>query len=295
MKIIKKKNGFSLIEISIVMLLIGILVTGISQGSILRQGMKLNSAKSLTLGSPVNAIPGLFAWYEPTLETSFNQIETIDGAAISGWHDNSFNVRHAPGSAVTYNKYAINDLPAINFTGGADSFTFDCSALHGKNVTIFAVERRSQNDILAFFLDLGGASGPVVFSNSFGYGNPSTDIGAYFVDSDALIDGQVAVGAFSGSVPRIYTFLSSPSTIVSQGSFVNGGNGIGGTTGSKATATSGLNTSANCEIGSTIGQTYHGDLAEIIIFSRPLDLIERNAVQQYLSKKYKINVVTTSG
>ena len=65
------KKAFSLIELSIVILIIGILVAGVTSSSRLIRAMKLISAKQLTQSSPVLTIPDLLAWFEPTKEGIF--------------------------------------------------------------------------------------------------------------------------------------------------------------------------------------------------------------------------------
>jgi prepilin-type N-terminal cleavage/methylation domain-containing protein len=57
------KKAFSLIELSIVVLIIGILVAGITQSSRLVSMMKIQSARSLTINSPVASIKGLTIWF----------------------------------------------------------------------------------------------------------------------------------------------------------------------------------------------------------------------------------------
>ncbi|MBU6338893.1 MAG: prepilin-type N-terminal cleavage/methylation domain-containing protein [Rickettsiales bacterium] len=57
-----KKNtykAFSLIELSIVILVIGILFAGVMQGRSLIQKSRLKTAQSLTKSSPVSGIYGL--------------------------------------------------------------------------------------------------------------------------------------------------------------------------------------------------------------------------------------------
>jgi len=62
------KTAFSLIELSIVVLIIGILIAGISQSSRLIKAMKLSTARSLTRSSDVNSINNLTAWFDATAE-----------------------------------------------------------------------------------------------------------------------------------------------------------------------------------------------------------------------------------
>jgi prepilin-type N-terminal cleavage/methylation domain-containing protein len=62
------KKAFSLIELSVVVLIIGILIAGITQSSRLVRAMKLNTARSLTRSSDVNSIRNLTAWFDATAE-----------------------------------------------------------------------------------------------------------------------------------------------------------------------------------------------------------------------------------
>ncbi|MFT6077307.1 MAG: prepilin-type N-terminal cleavage/methylation domain-containing protein [Rickettsiales bacterium] len=284
MKKIKNKNGFSLIEISIVMLLIGILVAGISQGSILKKQMKINAAKSLTKGSPVNAIPDLVVWYETTLETSFNEVDIFDGKALtnvdgSAWKDNSpvrgNNAVIFTTEAPAYVKYGINDLPSLRFNGTDEHLITNYTRLVGKNYTIFAVEARGD-----------GNKNPVIGSDvvSYGYSSSNTLNGS-------LINGTQAVPIFASKIPRILTFLSAPKILTTKGVFVNGGNGSAAPS---AIADGSLFDSQPGFVGQGVGEFYNGDISEIIIFNRALDLLERNAIQDYLSNKYKINVTPST-
>ena len=62
------KKAFSLTELSMVILIIGILIGGISLGiDLYKDFIKLN-VKKLTLNSPAGRTPDLAAWYETTQE-----------------------------------------------------------------------------------------------------------------------------------------------------------------------------------------------------------------------------------
>ncbi|MFM2200772.1 MAG: hypothetical protein RL769_827, partial [Pseudomonadota bacterium] len=68
----KSPKAFSLIELSIVILIIGILVAGVTQSSRLVKRIRLLTAQNITNSSPVPTIKDLALWYESTLERSFN-------------------------------------------------------------------------------------------------------------------------------------------------------------------------------------------------------------------------------
>ena len=80
-------KAFSLIELSIVILIIGILIAGVTQGSRLVSAMKLNTARTVTQSSEVNSITGVVTWLESTADKSFDDAEETDGSIITNWYD----------------------------------------------------------------------------------------------------------------------------------------------------------------------------------------------------------------
>ena len=64
------KKAFFLIELSIVILIIGILVTGVTQSSRLVSRIKLISLQSLTRSTDVVTVNGLSLWLETVLDNS---------------------------------------------------------------------------------------------------------------------------------------------------------------------------------------------------------------------------------
>ena len=71
-----KKNyklGFSLIEISVVVLIIGVLIAAITTGTDLVKRSKLASARNLSSNSSIYGMKDLVLWFEPSLPTVFMQ------------------------------------------------------------------------------------------------------------------------------------------------------------------------------------------------------------------------------
>jgi len=146
-----KKTAFSLIELSVVVLIIGILIAGITAGSRLVRNSKLASAAQFTKSSDINSIPDLVLWLEPTQENSFattsansNNLTYANVASlqdanylkdtlrpdnreyIARWND--ITPRAFPGNKKSvyqdvalrrpmYIDNAINGLPALQFDG----------------------------------------------------------------------------------------------------------------------------------------------------------------------------------
>jgi len=72
MKEKNKLKAFSLIELSIVILIIGILFVGVTQSSRLINQMSLTTARNITQNSPVYSISGVVSWIETTSQQSFS-------------------------------------------------------------------------------------------------------------------------------------------------------------------------------------------------------------------------------
>ncbi len=147
------KLGFSLIELSIVILVIGILVIGITKGSRIMSEAKLKSARSLTTSSPVPLFGDLALWLETTSTTSFDDTEEVVGGTISNWYDinpqtnSPLNFSQSSSSSrPAYIKDYTNGLPALKFDG-TDDFVRRTNVIGsdltktGDQITIFIVQK----------------------------------------------------------------------------------------------------------------------------------------------------------
>jgi prepilin-type N-terminal cleavage/methylation domain-containing protein len=84
----KKNSAFSLIEISMVILIIGVLIAGVLLGNNLVKKSRISSAQTLTISSPINGIKESALWLESSLDKSFEESESFDNNPISVWGDN---------------------------------------------------------------------------------------------------------------------------------------------------------------------------------------------------------------
>jgi prepilin-type N-terminal cleavage/methylation domain-containing protein len=208
----KSITAFSLIELSIVILIIGILVAGVTQSSRLVRAIRLQTARSLTTSSPVSSIKNLTMWYETTLEKSVDESERQDGIEVSKWFDISPTAvtKNDATQATLANRpkftdNMINGLPALKFDGTADYFDINGALLVGTEYTIFVVEQRRTNADTYF---LGGGS--LTSSDSclhIGYNLGGTTVrhGHYFNDNDC----SNCVAAYTTPNPRLHIFRLS--------------------------------------------------------------------------------------
>ena len=133
----KKNKAFSLVELSVVILIIGILIAGVTQSGRLIRQIKLSTARSLTSSSDVASIRDVTAWFEATtpgvFTDTYGNTDIDDGSKLRAWRD--VNPQKAisdkpimkNGTAVdgstnnTEPKYiisGINGLPSVYFDGG---------------------------------------------------------------------------------------------------------------------------------------------------------------------------------
>lgn len=307
MKNLQNKKAFSLIELSIVLLIIGIIIAGITQSSRLIRQFKLSAAQSQTQSSPVSSIKDLAAWFETTSATSFIDAEAEDtaltgGSGISYWYDinSSSSIKRDAFSVDTTDTYphyyasCINGLPCLRFDGSNDSFDFDGSFLAGNDYTIFVVEQRRLAAALYF---LGKSTAP---SNNtaleFGYSATSTLRFSHGSGSTNIytIGTLPAIAAYSQPTPRVHTFVNA--TIANGAAFfahyLNGSATPSAFTSVGTPALGTLTAYADAAIGSSnsgSGRTYfNGDLGELIFYTRALKNEERVAVEDYLLKKWAI-------
>ena len=145
----RSKNAFSLIELSIVILIVGILIAGVTSSSRLVKRMKVITAQNLTQSSPVPSIKDLSVWYESTLDKSFVDSEESDGTPITTWFDNniqsSFKYDLKQATVANQPKFSegiINNLPAVRFDGVDDCMVANSVGISGKGMTAFLVGQR---------------------------------------------------------------------------------------------------------------------------------------------------------
>jgi len=290
----KIKYGFSLVELSIVLLIIGIIIAGVTQSTRLIAAFRLSTARSLTQSSPVPSISNLSVWFDTTSQDSFNDNEADNNSSVSTWKEiNPVSANKQILQAVTLNQPqyisdCINGLPCLRFDGVDDSFGFDGSALVGNNYTIFVVEqRRSDKNDNSF---IGGSSTIVNSNLRMGYADETTlRWGQY--SNDYYNNSSIPSYGSSPPFARIHSYRLDSNSGLNY--FVNG-ELLSMIIDSSNTGfqTDYLTSFVGASIGSdpSSNSFYAGDIAEIIIFNRSLKESERREIDSYLAKKWKINL-----
>lgn len=285
MKNKKVRTAFSLIEISFVILIIGILIFSISQATDFINESKLRSLQNLTKSSGINSFDSLVAWYETSLDESLDISSRINNAKISTWNDinpNSQVKRNATqtveANKPTYSDTGIANLPLIRFAGQNFLNMPDGTVpFVNSEYSIFFVLR---TDALCTCGILGsGTYQQNSRSNAFRYRENSSNFYNYWWDNDAEWGSMAKINTM-----QIFSFFYNQSY---RQAFVNG---IDRGAGAPINRNS---TSINNTIGVTNSAEYmRGYIGEIIIFDKFFDENQRKAVESYLSAKWKISLNT---
>ena len=307
------KKAFSLIELSIVILIIGILVAGVTQSSRLISRMRILSARSITQSAPVSSIKDLYSWHETLLESSFDEAEASDGTRITNWYD--FNPQTATDKILInqtdvnlkplYSSGKINGLPAVYFDGSdrMSSIVMVPAITQGGSATVFTVFKSYNVSYQNFLVYQGHTNCANSIEIGITTGNQAS--GNYGIHSGCNRATVTGAGVAVNNSPAIMSLLLSSSPLTNGATsnvkiFKNGGNeltlnadsggynsGLGGT---YAKNNSYLNIGSRFFSGLVDDCRFTGDIGEIIIYSRSLNAEERQSVEKYLGKKWGIAV-----
>ena len=281
-------------------LVIGVLIAGVIEGRNLIQKFSLNSARALTKSSPVGGIKDLLVWYETSLEESFIDSQEKDGATITTWYDiNPQSTSHIDAvphnGKTTFEENIFGNIPGV-YLNNYSSLSHSNASLVGSNFTIFVVEQKQFSLISTGFNSvIGGDNVGTNTSLRIAYTTSTGDTinaGLGHSASNNIISYTNA--ELTRRVPIMHSFTLSQT--VGTKYWFNGG------ISPDASGTSSVNknplrsgTTNKARIGNFGGNNindyaYNGYIAEYIVFTRDLKDEERQAIEKYLSQKYKIAI-----
>jgi len=293
---IKSNSAFSLIELSIVILIIGIIIAGVTQGSRLVAQFKLSTARTLTKSSPVSSISGIVGWWESTSEESFagNDPEEVpDGGTdgVSIWYDinpqasqknNATSDDPSTNPGYTSKVTTINALPTIRFNG-SNFFHYDGTSLANSDYSVFIVEQRTANNIDNMIISASGTSMGANEALLVGYGSNTIFAWAQYAN-----DGHIDIDGFSSVIPKIHSLIFNSRAASPKIYYLNGAVQVMDFTG--ADPAHRLDSYENATFANFQNGNYQGNVGEIIIFNRGLKREERQSIESYLSKKWGIKI-----
>jgi prepilin-type N-terminal cleavage/methylation domain-containing protein len=306
----KFKAGFSLLELSIVLLVIGMLVIGVTQGRDMVYKAKLASARLLTQNSVVGGTNGLALWLDSTSIKALLASETIDAAKISAWRDTNpvavtriTAAQSTTNSKPTYAERSINGLPAIKFNGTSQFLDIASFATLANNkATIFFVfKSNSVNGQNFLYMQPFGGSACV---NNIEIGiDTGSNVGAgnFGIHKGCNSANIAAAGTIIAAQPTIITLeiLNSGNTPSNTNIYKNSVSlSVSADTGGWTTPSNYANTAALLRIGARYDNGnnnatdayFNGYIGEIIVISEILKPANRKAIEKYLGQKWGIGI-----
>jgi prepilin-type N-terminal cleavage/methylation domain-containing protein len=288
------KKGFSLIEVSVVILVVGILIAGISEAVDFYRFSKLTQARNLTKNSRVSRIDDLIAWYETTLEntfsagtTTFKDVKNIENEfKINRWKDNklinNFNRRDATQTTSSNQPKIVFDnktsLPIVDFVFSSSQFLNLPNGTVPYNDSPYTVIFVSRvNDLASRVVLSSGNFNVANASNTFRYDSGGKIVN-YWWNKDIYSTAIVKANQLN-----IFTFTYDQ---VNRKLYIDG----------KLNNTLASSLRASTELTNYIGRHWssymNGQIGEIIIYERAINDSERIDIENYLAKKWDIKLAT---
>jgi prepilin-type N-terminal cleavage/methylation domain-containing protein len=284
LRLTMKHRAFSLIELSIVILIIGILVAGVTSSSRLIRQIRIQSARNLTVNSPVTSISSLHVWLETTSVNSFSSEQLDDGYLIETWNDinpqSSYKnnaLQSTNSQKPIYKQSGLGSLlPVVSFTG-SQMMAF-ANQLLLKPVSYFFVIR------------------PNTIGNEYAVtGTSAYGMGISISSSGYIVPVQQNYNLILLNPPYVFNTILNVNKLnlvyfqyASNGAYSCYSNGV-------------LDCTPTTKDINFVNQTlylgynplsnnlfYNGDIAELIIYNKVLNDEERKSVEKYLTQKWSI-------
>lgn len=296
---IKNKQAFSIVELSIVVLILGIMLAGIVNYNNFVLKASLVSARKITKSSTVLKVENLSLWLDATAQNSFKYDELAntvflndisDKQTIGWWQDVNLQKVYPARLSFTANnlvnrpKYlvsAINNLPALYFDG--NDFlriqNLPTNIIASENeITIFVVQNVKSSNLATFTINSSTQdalnSGERIMLNAYYNNNFYFDFGNYN-------SFDRVTNAYDSITYLVKTQVISAIKNSDSSSFY-----INSKLEATQNTTSSLNTSLERYL--EIGTSFDGYIGEILIYNRALKVRERMLIEQYLKQKWKI-------
>lgn len=289
----KNRKGFSLIEISVVILIIGVLIAGISQASDMIDEAALKGARTASRGSRIPRVKDLVLWVDAVSDggslTSVNK-QAVDADTVTQLKDfnpNS-NAKLTLSGSSTFSSNKISGLPGITLSS-ASSNNFKLTTRFDNSTGEYTIYLIYQ----PVALPASGAVGVILekrnaTSGVFPYRLEIDSGGLYRYSNSNSVVVYGSKKASAGKTNLIRISRSSIGAVVLE------------VDGSPASGTSASFIGNNDELiigaqnGTTITNYVNGRIGELIIYERDLVLSEETDIENHLYKKWKLKKETSA-
>lgn len=282
-----KKKAFSLVEISIIILVVGIIISVAVKSSSMIQETKLANAQNITQKSPIAQMSNVLLWHETSSKESF--ISNIaPGNPVEKWLVNKYFANYKinlsqPTESLKpqYVAQGINKIPSLKFSNSCLTHqTGENIILDGKRYTIYMVFQTNSNSLQSL-LHINSSSGGTAI-----YMTILNNI-LYFTNRQvvSISGGQDYSFNIAQNVNYLFRAIKNNDQI---SIWLNNKNPI---INQPVNASSFTITSLSAEVGALgcTGRFFDGLISELIIFNKALNENDRKLVDQYLGRKYDIS------
>jgi prepilin-type N-terminal cleavage/methylation domain-containing protein len=313
---ILRSKAFSLIELSIVILIVGILVAGVTQSSRLIKRMRLATAQQITASSDENSIGDMVLWLEATQDFAFatgtnssfdfaiNVYADVDRPSdqdlIGRWNDKAVRNTTAKKSAIQnalarqpkYVDDGINNLPALYFDSTSTAFCMHAPVNIDRalmpNLSIFVVYRWPSIETGQYQKlwgsDNAGWDRQAILSAPYtgvSHGSASVTVTNFDIRNKNQIFSYISkVGVTNGSMAYINS--STSPTIYTESNT--------GTSYPALTFPANNNQVNSVSLDGNCVEATNLFIGEFMVFDRALNAEERSSIEKYLSKKWSIKI-----
>ena len=288
----KTPSAFTLVEISVVIIIVGILLAGISQVFEMISEASLRSARTLSKASRITRTDDLALWLDATSDKAFDK-EKDDNTTVSIWKDtnpkSTSTVSSSTSLASLYPSYilsAISSLPAVRFK--------KTNASVGNCITIPSQSFVNNSEDFTLYLTYSPITlddGVIIEKN-----NATATTSPFSLELNSgfykfsVKDSSNTISVIGARQAKINT----PNLIRlsrTKGSQIE--ISINGVSSSQSdTLTSSTFNDAELAIGCRNGATpanfINGDVGEVSFFNRNLSAKEKTDIEEYLYKKWKM-------
>jgi prepilin-type N-terminal cleavage/methylation domain-containing protein len=291
----KNRKGFSLIEISVVILIIGVLIAGISQASDMIDEAALKGARTASRGSRIPRVKDLVLWLDATadgatLASASSTKQAVDGDAVTVWKDSNPNSSSKFTLAGTsfFNSNKIGGLPGVTLSSASSNNfkltdRFDNSTGEYTIYLIYQPVALPASGTVGVIMEKRNATSAI-----FPYRLEIDSGGFYRYSNSNNFVLYSSKKASAGNIDLIRITRSSAGSVVLE------------VDGSSASGTSATPIRNNDELvigarnGATMSNYVNGRIGEVIIYERDLVETEEADIESYLYKKWKLKKETSA-
>jgi prepilin-type N-terminal cleavage/methylation domain-containing protein len=277
----KNRKGFSLIEISVVILIIGVLIAGISQASDMIDEAALKGARTASKGSRVGRIRDLVLWLDAVSDggsLTATSKQAVDGDPVTQLKDLNprSSAKFTLAGTSTFSSNKVSGLPGLNLNGESNFFKlndrFDNST--GEYTIYLVYQPVVIPTATTVILEKRSATGTVfpykLELESTGFYKLSDNTGSVYGAKKASA-GKVNVIALTRSALTLGIEVDDVYKSDTGGTGVNSDELIIG-----------------AQNAAPLAVFNKGRIGELIIYERNLVASEKDDIELYLFKKWKI-------